>query len=81
MNKYRIGEEWIELSELDSAVDKIFGSDRATAVVDQEESKLYLATWGEPSEVKEKLFGQWLDKKYNYINLIFIPIYYKNIQF
>ena len=64
-NKYRIGEEWIELSELDSAVDKIFGSDRATAVVDQEESKLYLATWGEPSEVKEKLFGQWLDKKYN----------------
>jgi len=57
-NRYRIGDEWITLGDIDAKVDQIFGTG-ATAVIDEYYEHLYLAVW-EPNPAAEAEFNDYL---------------------
>ena len=54
-NKYRIGEEWIALADLEKIIIDLFGPNKANIVVDAEFQRIYLAVWEENSKAEATL--------------------------
>jgi hypothetical protein len=71
-NSYRIGEEWISLQQLESAVIEFFGRDRANIVVDVQYQKIYLAVWQEPNFEAEKKLNEFFDKTYKDVKIDYV---------
>jgi hypothetical protein len=70
-DKYRIGNEWLDMGEIESAVAKAFGNDNATLVVDIDQQKLYLAIW-QNNAIGEQLLRKWFSRTYREVNIDFV---------
>ena len=60
-NRYRLGETWFDLSDLEKLVATAFGND-ANIVVDIDLQKLYLAVWAESTVNENKFIGNLITK-------------------
>lgn len=65
---FRIGDEWINLGDIDKVVHDLFGVDGATVVVDNEEQQLYLSVWNQDPMAEQK-FSQYLEKQFEHVKL------------
>jgi hypothetical protein len=65
---FRIGDEWINLGDIDKVVHDLFGVDGATVVIDNEEQQLYLSIWA-PSQTAEQEFLQYIDMHFEHIKV------------
>lgn len=65
---FRIGDEWINLGDIDKVAHDLFGVDGATVVIDNEEQQLYLSVWNQ-SQSAEKAFTQYLDKTFDNVKV------------
>lgn len=70
-NRYRIGEEWISLQQIESAVLEFFGRDRANIVVDAHYQKIYLAVWKTNIAAEEKL-NKFFDENYKEVKISYV---------
>jgi hypothetical protein len=70
-DKFRIGNEWLDLGEIENAVGLAFGPESATAVIDYEEQKVYLVIWRD-NPLGEQLLRKWFSKTYREVNLDFV---------
>jgi hypothetical protein len=70
-NKYRIGEEWIGLDDLERQVKLLFGQNNANIVVDSLYQKIYLAIW-EPNNVAEAELNKFFEDNYNEVNISYV---------
>lgn len=70
-DKYRIGEEWIELDDLEKQVKSLFETDGANISVDREMQKIYLAVWKPNAEAEIKL-NKFLDDKYQNVKISYV---------
>jgi len=70
-DKYRIGNEWLDIGDIDSAVTEAFGNDNATLVIDFDQQKLYLAIWRN-NAVGEQLLREWFSRNYREVNIDFV---------
>lgn len=64
---YRICDEWVSLSEVESKLQECFGGypdENATVVIDNEEQQIYLAIWNENTNA-EKQFLNWIKSRYS----------------
>jgi acyl-CoA synthetase (AMP-forming)/AMP-acid ligase II len=66
-NRYRIGDEWITLGDLDAKVDQLFGSG-ATVIIDEYYEKLYLSLW-KPNPEAEEEFKKYISSQFNHIQI------------
>lgn len=65
---YRIGNEWIDLGEIDEMTMKAFGPEGAILLVDYDEQKLYLTIWKD-NGVGEQILRSWLKKRYKEVKI------------
>jgi len=71
-NSYRIGEEWISLQQIESAVLEFFGRDRANIVVDAHYQKIYLAIWQDTTSEAEKKLNDFFEKTYKEVKISYV---------
>lgn len=66
-DRYRIGNEWITLGDLDVKIDQLFGNG-ATAIIDEHYEKLYLAIW-RPNTEAENEFNKYISSQFKNIQI------------
>jgi len=69
-NKYRINEEWVDQSEIESKITKYFGAD-ANLVIDAENEKIYLAIWRENNDA-ELLLNKYFKESYTNVGINYV---------
>ena len=62
-NNYRIGDQWINLGDIDKKVAEIFSDDGATVVIDNEEQQIYLSIWKQNANAEVE-FDRYLTTTY-----------------
>lgn len=70
-NQYRIGDEWIELNDLEQQVKTLFGPRGASITVDVEWQKIYLAIW-EPNPEAEEQLNEYLSSNYQQVSVSYV---------
>jgi acyl-CoA synthetase (AMP-forming)/AMP-acid ligase II len=70
-NNYRIGEEWISLQQIESAVFELFGMLGANIVVDPDYQTIYLAVW-ETNIAAEKKLNKFFDENYKEVKISYV---------
>jgi len=66
-DRYRIGNEWITLGDLDAKVDQLFGNG-ATVIIDEYYEKLYLSVW-RPNVEAEEEFNKYISSQFKNIQI------------
>jgi hypothetical protein len=70
-NRYRVGDEWIELADIEKITIDLFGKNKANIVIDAEFQRIYLAVWEENIEAESKL-DLYFKENYNEVNVSYI---------